>query len=344
MSEIALYRKYRPEKFKDVIGQDHVVAALEGAVKEGNIGHAYLFYGSRGTGKTSIARIFARALGASSTDTHEIDAATYTSVDHIRALREEVQSLPFESERKVYIVDEVHMLSKAAFNAFLKTLEEPPVHVVFILATTELEKVPDTVQSRCQTFTFKKPTVKAISEMVSRVAKAEKFSLEKASAELIALLANGSFRDALSVLQKIVTSSSDSKVSIEEVEMVTGAPKGELIVRVIRALAKGDAGDALSAVGEAVSANADMEVFTTILLDRVRLLLLLRYAPEFGATLAEEVTDRDKENLEELAKDTESKINSETLRKLIEASIAAARSPVPHLPLELAIMELAGGE
>jgi DNA polymerase-3 subunit gamma/tau len=212
---------------------------------------------------------------------------------------------------------------------------------VFILATTELEKVPDTVQSRCQVFTFKKPTAKVVDEMVAKVAKAEGFSLEKASSELIALLAGGSFRDALSILQKIIASSSDNKVSIEEVEMVTGAPRGELVARVIRALAKGEAQDALAAVGEATRANADMELFAAILLDRVRLLLLLRYSPEFGATLIEDLTDADREALEEMAQDADSKINSETLRKLIEASISASRSPMPHLPLELAIIELA---
>lgn len=340
MSEVALYRKYRPQSFKDVIGQDHVVSALKGALKEGNTAHAYLFFGSRGTGKTSVARIFAHELGAKDADIHEIDAATYTSVDNIRALREEAQVLPFESERKVYIVDEVHMLSKSAFNAFLKTLEEPPEHVVFILATTELEKVPDTIQSRCQVFTFKKPTTKAISEMVAKVAKAEGFSLEKASAELIGILADGSFRDAQSILQKIISSSSDKKVSLDEVAMVTGAPKTELINRVIVGASKGEAEDALKAVGEAVEANADMEVFLKLLLQKVRILLLLRYAPSFGKELAEDLADNDRGFLEELSKDMTSKINSETLRKFILAGVETSRSPVPQLPLELAIMEL----
>lgn len=339
--EIALYRKYRPQTFEDVIGQDHVVNALKGAIQEGNVGHAYLFYGSRGTGKTSLARIFAHELGATDTDIHEIDAASYTGVDHIRTLRDEVQVMPFASAKKVYIVDEVHMLSKAAFNAFLKTLEEPPAHAVFVLATTEFEKVPDTIQSRCQVFTFKKPTTKAVAEMVTKVAKAEGFTLEKASAELIALLSSGSFRDALSVLQKILASSSDKKVSMEEVEAITGAPKGELVRRVLESLAKGEAEDALVAVGEAVSANADMELFTTLLLDRARLALLLRYSADFAEGLIADLPDSDREVVESLAKDSQSRLNSETLKKLIEAAIATPRSPVPHLPLELAIMELA---
>lgn len=338
---MALYRKYRPGKFKDVIGQDHVVAALTGAIDEKNVGHAYLFYGSRGTGKTSIARIFAKELGAADVDIHEIDAASYTGVDHIRALREEAQNLPFAGARSVYIIDEVHMLSKSAFNAFLKMLEEPPAHVVFILATTELEKVPDTVQSRCQVFTFKKPNHKAVAEMVAKVAKAEGFVLEKASAELIGLLAGGSFRDAHSILQKVIASSSDKKISVEEVEQITGAPRGEVLAQVIEGLAEGDANKALLGVNKAVEANVDMEIFTSLLLDRVRTLLLLRYAPEFGKTLAADLADDVQQALTNFAQDRNSKINSETLRKLIEATIGAHRSPVPHLPLELAIMELA---
>ena len=341
-SQTALYRKYRPASFAEILGQDHVVSALQGAIAEGNVGHAYLFYGSRGTGKTSIARIFAHELGASDTDIHEIDAASYTGVDHIRQLREEVAVMPFSSPRKVYIVDEVHMLSKAAFNAFLKTLEEPPSHVVFILATTELEKVPDTIQSRCQTFTFKKPPTKAVAEMVVKVAKAEGFSLEKSSGELVALLAGGSFRDALSILQKIIASSSDKKVSVEEVEKITGAPKGELVVRVIRSLAQGEAEDALAAISEAVAASADIEMFATLLLDRMRTVLLLRYAPTVGAAAMATLPEADQASLLELAKDPASKLNSETLSTLIDAVIMVGRSSMPHVPLELAIMELSG--
>ncbi|OGG44610.1 DNA polymerase III, subunit gamma and tau [Candidatus Kaiserbacteria bacterium RIFCSPHIGHO2_01_FULL_48_10] len=338
----SLYQKYRPKAFTDVIGQDHIVKTLQGALKEEHTGHAYLFIGSRGTGKTSVARILARELGARERDTYEIDAASNTGVDNIRALREEAATMPFESPRKVYIVDEVHMLSKGAFNAFLKLLEEPPSHVVFILATTELEKVPETIISRCQTFTFKKPTQKVIAEMVSRVAKSEGFTLEPASAELISLLADGSFRDALSTLQKILASSSDKKVSVEEVVTVTGAPKIELVHRVIEGLAAGVSKGVLEAVGEAVSANADMGVFCMLLIQRVRILLMLRYAPEFGRELATDLTAEDQATLEKFSKEKESKINSETLRKLILASIETSRSPLPQLPLELAIMELVG--
>ncbi len=340
MSELSLYRKYRPSAFKDVLGQDHVVKVLQGALKEEHLAHAYLFVGSRGTGKTSVARILARELGASERDIYEMDAASNTGVDNIRSLREEASTMPFESPRKVYIIDEVHMLSKGAFNAFLKLLEEPPSHVVFILATTELEKVPETIQSRCQVFTFKKPTQKVLVEMVTRVAKAEGFTLEPAAAELISLLADGSFRDAHGTLQKILSSSSDKKVSVEEAVLVTGAPRLELIEKVITSLSEGTSDGALRALGEAVKANADMGVFVMLLLQRLRILLMLRYSPDFGRNLAADLADADRDFLEALAKDTKSKINSETLRKFILASIEISRSPVPELPLELAIMEL----
>lgn len=343
MSELSLYRKYRPSSFKDVLGQDHVVKVLEGALKEKHPAHAYLFVGSRGTGKTSVARILAKELGASERDIYEMDAASNTGVDNVRQLREEAMVMPFESARKIYIIDEVHMLSKGAFNAFLKLLEEPPSHVIFILATTELQKVPETIQSRCQVFTFKKPTQKVLVEMVTRVAKAEGFTLEKAAAELISLLADGSFRDAHGILQKIISSSSDKKISIEEAVIVTGAPRLELIQSVITSLSVGKGEEGLKAVAEAVEGNADMNIFAMLLVERLRLLLLMRYAPSLGAELSEDLADVDKEFLEKVAKDAGSKINSETLRKFILASIDIPRTAIPQLPLELAIMELAVG-
>jgi DNA polymerase-3 subunit gamma/tau len=187
MSHISLYRKYRPSNFDEVLGQEAIVATLQSALKSGNISHAYLFAGSRGTGKTSIARIFAKELGTSPNDIYEIDAASNNGVDEMRELTSGVNTLPFDSKYKVYILDEVHMLSKSSFNALLKTLEEPPAHVIFLLATTELHKVLDTVKSRCQVFEFKKPTIEILVFHDQRRCKKGRFfySIETA-AELVA--------------------------------------------------------------------------------------------------------------------------------------------------------------
>jgi DNA polymerase-3 subunit gamma/tau len=167
----ALYRKYRPQTFAEVRGQDQVVKVLQGALSQNHIGHAYLFAGGRGTGKTSVARIFARAVGVGDTDLYELDAASNRGIDDVRTLREAVNTLPFSSPYKVYIIDEVHMLTKEAFNALLKTLEEPPAHVIFILATTEMEKLPDTIVSRCEVHQFKQPSRAMLKEQVIDVAK-----------------------------------------------------------------------------------------------------------------------------------------------------------------------------
>jgi DNA polymerase-3 subunit gamma/tau len=278
--ETTLYRKYRPQIFNDVIGQDHIVKTLESAIKLGNVAHAYLFSGSRGTGKTSVARILARQINTSVNDLYEIDAASNRGIDDIRELRDSVSTLPFESKYKVYIIDEVHMLTKEAFNALLKTLEEPPAHVIFILATTELEKLPDTIISRCQSFVFKKPNLAMLKEEVMIISKKEGFTLLPASAELIALLGDGSFRDTQSILQKVLSASSDKKISIEEVEMVTGAPKGDLVNMCISALAEKDLARALGSIAQATANNIDSKVFLRLILREVRRVLLLKYAPE----------------------------------------------------------------
>ncbi|MCI5108716.1 MAG: DNA polymerase III subunit gamma/tau [Candidatus Pacebacteria bacterium] len=339
MSEV-LYRKYRPGTFKEVIGQDKVVDAIKGAIDAGKISHAYLFSGSRGTGKTSVARIFAKELKVHESDIYEIDAASNTGVDDIRDLKESVSTLPFESEYKFYIIDEVHMLSKAAFNAFLKTLEEPPKHVIFILATTEIEKLPDTIVSRCQVHNFKKPNQKILRTLVLNVSKKEGYSIENSSADLIALLGDGSFRDTLGILQKVISSSGDKKISVEEVEAITGAPRGVLVHEYIRGLVEKDVEKGMEAVRDAGKANVDMKVFFKLILQKMRFLLLLRYAPKMKSTVENNVSEDDFSFLLEIAENKNFTYNSETLLVLLKAYDDMRVSFMEELPLELALVKV----
>jgi DNA polymerase-3 subunit gamma/tau len=344
MAHQSLYRTYRPDAFKDVVGQEQVTKPLEEAAKSNKIGHAYLFAGSRGLGKTSVARIFASAIGCKENDLYEIDAASNNSVEDIRALTEGVYTLPFESPYKVYILDEVHMLSKSAWNAFLKTLEEPPAHAVFILATTELEKVPETVQSRCQVFEFKKPTRAILAKMIAAVAKKEGYTLAPDAAELIAMLAEGSYRDALSVLQKVFAGAEGKTLLRETVEAATGAPKREQVHALISALAGGERGKALEAIEKAAKAGADMKLFLELVLEALRATLLIRYAPELRASLSEELGADEFPALEKFAKDLPAQagkgITHSTMLAFLTAAERIRYAPIPALPLELAVLEL----
>lgn len=337
MAHQSLYRAYRPQRFEDVAGQEQVTKPLAEAVAAGKAGHAYLFAGSRGLGKTTVARILAKELKCTERDLYEVDAASNNSVEDIRALTEGVYTLPFESPYKVYILDEVHMLSKAAWNAFLKTLEEPPAHAVFILATTELDRVPETVQSRCQVFEFKKPTRQGLAEVVAKVAKQEGFAIDAESAELVALLADGSYRDALSILQKVLTAAEGKKLSREEVERVTGAPRREQVRSLVEALAKGDRATALGAVEAAAKSGVDMALYLELVITTLRSALLARYAPELADDLVAELGEEEFKLLKSLPQPG---ITRETLLAFLTAAERMRYAPIPALPLELAILEL----
>lgn len=236
---LALYRKYRPQSFDDVVGQEQIVSLLQMSIKQKKVSHAYLFCGGRGTGKTTVARIFARDLGCNWEDILEIDAASNRGIDEIRELREAVRTAPFSSPYKVYIIDEAHMLTREAANALLKTLEEPPSHIIFILATTDPEKLPATIVSRCQKVFFVSPDIKTLALRLMHVAHKEGKNIDEETAFLIAAHGNGSYRDALGVLEQILTTS-EKNILYDVVHEYLGVTNKAVLVELVHSICKKD--------------------------------------------------------------------------------------------------------
>jgi DNA polymerase-3 subunit gamma/tau len=338
-NSLALYRKYRPHTFADVRNQEHIVSVLKGAIAKNMVPHALLFTGSRGTGKTTVARIFAHAIGASDVDIYEIDAASNRGIDDIRELKNAVHTLPYESPRKVYIIDEVHMLTKEAFNALLKTLEEPPAHVVFILATTERDKLLDTITSRCQIFEFRTPTRAELRDTVLNIAVQEHFTLAESGADIIALAADGSYRDALGITQKVMMASGDAVLEADEIAVIVGAPKNALLRDLITALHDRSIVPALAAVQAANDARVDMKLFMRLLLERVRAILLVRHGGD-ETGLLQNFGAEEQALIRTYAADKKSPIHSHLLMRLLTAAGETGATHIPYLPLELALIEL----
>ena len=281
MSYIALYRKFRPTKFSEVVGQEHIEKTLKNQIKNGRIGHAYLFTGGRGSGKTSTAKILARAvnclniqdgepcneceickaaLSGNLVDITEMDAASNNGVDNIRDIREEVEFIPTSAKYRVYIIDEVHMLSSGAFNALLKTLEEPPAHVIFILATTEPQKLPTTIISRCQRFDFKKISISNIMKRLKYICDESNINIEENASRLIANLSDGAMRDAISILDRCIADG-DSSITEEKIRELSGVPEFEFLVKMTKALIEGKSEEALLISKQIVDEGKDINVF-----------------------------------------------------------------------------------
>jgi DNA polymerase-3 subunit gamma/tau len=243
INHLALYRKYRPKSFEDVSGQENSINILKNSIKENKISHAYLFSGSRGTGKTTVARIFAKEIGCNPDDIFELDAASNNGVDDIRLLIEAAKASTFGSKYKVYILDEVHMLSKAGANAFLKTLEEPPAHVIFILATTDKHKLPDTVVSRCQEIKFTSPDIETLVKRLKFICDQEGIKINNQSLNLIANAGNGSYRDAIGILEKVIQSISinnKKEIYLTDTEAALGLQNKKEILKIIKIICEKD--------------------------------------------------------------------------------------------------------
>lgn len=333
-----LYRTYRPSKWSEVIGQDHIIDTLKSSIDQARPAHAYLFSGGRGTGKTSVARIFAKAVKTTDDDIYEIDAASNRGIDDIRQLREHVSVLPFTSTFKVYIIDEVHMLSKDAWNALLKTLEEPPKHVIFILATTELDKVPDTIVSRCQSFNFRKPNREILRKEMVNIAKKEGYDIDAGASDLLALLGDGSFRDALGMLEKVIASSADKKISREEVESITGAPKAGLVNSFVENIIGKNSDKALLNINQAIQSGISMSLFVTLILEKTRFILLLQNSISSKTNIKERVSDDDYLFIEEQA--NKKIVTPIMLTILLESADGISRAHIESLPLELAVVRI----
>ena len=290
-----LYRKWRPKTFSEVVGQPHITTALKNEIRTGRLAHAYLFVGSRGTGKTSCAKILAKAVNClhpvdgdpcgeceicrgiddgSILDVTELDAASNNGVDYVRELREEVAYMPAAARYRVYIIDEVHMMSDSAFNALLKTLEEPPAHVIFILATTEVHELPDTILSRCQRFDFGRIAAEEIAARLTHIAENESFTLSPDAALMLARLADGGMRDALSLLDQCV--SRTDNVTLDTVSEAAGIAGRDDMYRLSAAIRAGDSGDALNLIDRLHGASKDMERLCVEMLDFFRQLMIVK--------------------------------------------------------------------
>ena len=359
MSYTALYRKFRPTVFEDVKGQEHIVTTLKNQIKSGRTSHAYLFCGTRGTGKTTIAKIFAKAVNCedpvdgspcgecaicksiaagTSMNVIEIDAASNNGVDSIRQIVEEVNYSPAEGKFKVYIIDEVHMLSIGAFNALLKTLEEPPAYVIFILATTEVHKIPITILSRCQRYDFRRISIDTIADRLKELTQKEQVQIEEKAVRYIAKVADGSMRDALSLLDQCIAFYFEQELTYDKVLDVLGAVDTEVFSRMLREILKGDAAAALGVLQDIVLQGRELSQFVTDFAWYLRNLLLIK-----SADGVEDIIDVSSDNLVRLKEEADLAENDTIMRYiriLSELSGQIRYATQKRILIEMAIIKL----
>lgn len=359
---VVLARRYRPSQFEQVIGQEHVTRTLQNAISEGRVHHAYLFTGSRGIGKTTVARILAKALNCesgptptpcdkceictqvgNSVDIYEIDGASHTGVDDVRELRENVRYLPARARRKIYIIDEVHMLSTSAFNALLKTLEEPPPHVVFVFATTEPHKIPATILSRCQRFDFRRVATPILVEHLKGLIKKEKIKVDKEGLSLIARASEGSVRDALSLLDQVIAySGKEEKIDSNRVAEVLGVADRRVLFELSEAILKKDANVALSVVAKLFTDGQDLSLFAQSFLFHLRDLIVVKSCKDPAPLL--DVTEAEMKSLTEQVKSEGSELLQQYFDQFARAAEEISRSSFPRLLFEMVLIEMVNAE
>ena len=376
---LVLYRKYRPQTFAEFIGQEHIVRTLTNAISGEMISHAYLFAGPRGSGKTTIARLFAKAVNCQnrkkgeegkedksssspfakardfepcnkctscleimegrSMDLMEIDAASHRGIDDARELIDGIRFMPTKSKYKVFIIDESHQLTREAANALLKTLEEPPAHAIFILATTEIHKMIPTIVSRCQRFDFRKLTLSEIMKKLERICEKEKMRIEKAALELIAINSEGSFRDAESLLDQVFTLFGEKEIKVEDIKDLLGLVEIELVSRFCEFLCQKNPPGAINFLNDVIEKGTDLEEFTKVLINYLRQGLILKIMGVDGNPFTSGLTKEEVQKLKTQSENFREEDLKKNLNLFLDAKNKMKYSPIPQLPLELAIIE-----